>query len=177
MKRPALAFVVLTLCLQALCVSAQTAPPQTEPAKAGVVAAAVATPEPAKPPEPVVDRSPFAQSLLFSPLEILLIKKFLEGGDNPANADIEAIRSAPYIPPVRRIILSGIVYKGQDNWIVWLNNQKLTPGNLLPEVVSMSVKEDRIDLEWYDIGLNDVIKIKMRPHQIYDIVTGVLLPG
>jgi hypothetical protein len=167
------ALVFVAIFLQALSVMAQAPQTSAAPAQAGAATSA----EPAKPPEPVIDRSPFTRSLLFSPLEILLVKKFLEGGDNPANTDVQSIKNAPYIPPVRRIILSGIVYKGEDNWIVWLNNQKLTPGNLLPEVVSMSVNEDRIDLEWYDIGLNDVIKIKMRPHQIYDIVTGVLLPG
>jgi hypothetical protein len=112
---------------------------------------------------------------MFTPLEILSIRNALKGGETVDN--VPAAQKNYNIPPIRRIILSGIVYRNPEDWIVWINNQKMTPDDVLPEVVSVAVQEDKIDLEWYDIGLNDVIKIRMRPHQIYDIVTGVLLPG
>ena len=171
-----IAFCVMTFLLPMSAYSfAQTsATPSATPSAASPPASPAAKPE--EPVAPVIRYDRFNESLLFSPLEILLIRKFLEDGGS-VNADSFNVQEAPYIPPIRRIILSGIVYRGPEDWIVWLNNEKLTPGNLLPEVVSMQVKQDRIDLEWYDIGLNDVIKINLRPHQIYDIVTGVLLPG
>lgn len=78
------------------------------------------------------------------------------------------------IPVDRKIKLSGIYYKNDKTWIVWMNGHKLHPSYLLPEIQSIEVKQDEVFLRWYDIGLNDVINIRMRPHQVYDIVTGIL---
>jgi hypothetical protein len=143
--------------------------------------APVSQPAPVSPPPAAAtaegdkEESSFANSLLFTPLEILSIRNALKGG---STAEAVPVEQKNYnIPQVRRIIVSGIVYRNPEDWIVWINNKKMTPEDVLPEVVSVAVHEDKVDLEWYDIGLNDVIKIRMRPHQIYDIVTGVLLPG
>ena len=73
--------------------------------------------------------------------------------------------------------MAGGIYRKPGDWIVWLNGHKVTPKNLLPEIVDISVQNERVHLKWFDIGINNVISISLRPHQTYDIVTGVLLPG
>lgn len=84
----------------------------------------------------------------------------------------------PVIPERRLIMLSGILYKGQNNWIVWINGQKVTPDNYLPEIIEIKVENSSyVSLKWYDIGLQEVISITLRPNQVYDITTGILLPG
>ena len=83
----------------------------------------------------------------------------------------------PPIPLKRTITLGGILYRGNGDWIIWLNGQKLGPNNLLPEIQGIDVASDKVYLEWFDIGINGIIRLTLRPHQTYDIVTGLLLPG
>lgn len=115
---------------------------------------------------------PFRESLLFSPAEVSSLREAAAG--RRTNEKFLEAESVELIPIDRKIKLSGIYYKDDANWIVWMNGYKLHPRYLLPEIHKIDVKQDEVYLEWYDIGLNDIIKLKMRPHQVYDIVTGLL---
>jgi hypothetical protein len=81
------------------------------------------------------------------------------------------------IPLNRTITLAGVLYNKPNDWIIWLNGQKLVPGVLLPEIMDISVNRDVVHLQWFDIGMNKIISLSLRPHQTYDIVTGLLLPA
>jgi len=71
-----------------------------------------------------------------------------------------------------------VVYKAADDWLIWINGQKVTPTVSMKEIVDIQVESDStVHLKWFDIGLNGVIGITMKPNETYDIVTGVLLPG
>ncbi len=84
----------------------------------------------------------------------------------------------PVIPMNRFITVSGITYKSRDNWVVWINGQKVVPGYIpLKELVELGVAKDYVRIKWFDIGLNGVINLTMRPNQTYYIVPGLLLPG
>lgn len=88
--------------------------------------------------------------------------------------------AAPQLPPIptkRTITLSGVLFKGPGDWVVWLNGHKLVPGRTLPEIVGMDVERDRVHLRWFDIGLGKVIRLTLRPHQTYDVTSGLLLTG
>ncbi len=136
------------------------AQPQLGPDGKPVVAEAVAEP-------PVTE---FTRSFFYTDQEVADIRQAVSGrlfeGDEGKTYDI---------PAVRRIILSGIYYRGPQDWTIWMNGQKVTPKTLLPEIVDIKVVNDRIYLKWFDIGLNGIISLQMRPHQVYDIVTGVML--
>ena len=161
--------------------------PVVDPAAPAVAADTPATPatatDPAAPATadaapavPAIDlTAPFADSLFFSPAERVALRSAVVGkvtGTAALNAG-----STINIPAKRVIMLSGVYYKSSTDWVVWINGQKMTPKSLLPEVMDVSVRDDKVSLKWFDIGLNDVISITLRPHQTYDIVTGVLLPG
>ena len=125
---------------------------------------------------PPIDMSkPFRGSFFLSPIEIAAIQEALRGvvvSGQTLSADSKAI------PAYRVIRVSGVLYRAPGDWVVWMNNRKVTPDNLLPEIVDISVKDSsKVSLRWYDIGLNQVISITLRPHQTYDIVTGILIPG
>lgn len=142
-------------------------------------APATATADPNAAPTPVLMSDPtsaFEQSLLFTPAEIVALRRASEGSV-VGTAVINANQQATVIPPRRLIALSGVYLRRPGDWIVWINGKKMTPKDLLPEVMDISVQRDRVHLKWFDIGLNNVISITLRPHQTYDIVTGVLLPG
>ena len=114
--------------------------------------------------------TPFPRSLFLTAEEIANMKQALVGLD--AGAAQNAM-----VPAQRLIKLSGIVYNGENDWVVWLNGKRLTPRFLLPEILSIDVARNKVDLKWFDIGLNKVIKITLQPHQVYDVGTGILLTG
>lgn len=123
---------------------------------------------------------PFTDSLLFSPLEITLILRaqagLMTGASVLEATDMTVVHRKP-IPLIRRISLAGVVFRSSDDWVLWLNGYKVTPFALLPEIVEIKVNNDSVHLKWFDIGMNNIISISLRPHQTYDIVTGILLPG
>jgi hypothetical protein len=118
--------------------------------------------------------APFDQSLFFSPQDLISIAKAQKGAVDSANGN--GYHGEP-IPQKRQIILSGIIYRGPNDWLIWLNGHKVAPGNLLKEIVDIKVHENSVHLKWFDIGLNGVIDLTIHPHEVYDIVTGIMLPG
>jgi hypothetical protein len=175
--------LVLTLSAQVL--AQETPPANAAAAVAPAPDAAAAVPAegaapvaaaPAVPEAPLqIITTPFTESFLFSPAEVAAVRRALSGqvsGTAALNTD-QTIN----VPQRRLISLAGVVYRGQKDWILWLNGRKVTPKEMLPEIVDVQVAKDRVHLKWFDVGLNDVISITLRPHQTYDIVTGVLLPG
>jgi hypothetical protein len=122
--------------------------------------------------------TPFKQSFFFTAEDIIAIHKAIEQQGTTDNGNSSVAQAAQQaIPAVRRIALSGVIYKAADDWLIWINGQKVTPKVQMKEIVEIEVERELVHLKWFDIGLNGVIDITMRPNETYDIVTGVLLPG
>lgn len=122
----------------------------------------------------------FDQSLMFSESEILKIQAALVGVENEAinSIDNEDPTSEEINTPTNRFIkLGGIAYTSPDRWMIWINDQRVTPNNLLPEIVEIQVRKDYVDLKWFDEMLRKIIKIRLRPNWAYEIRTGILIPG
>ena len=147
----------------------------TAPANPAATNAAPVNPAPAEvamTPEEI--NKPFTGSFFLTPLEIVAIQQALKGRVTKSQA---LAGQSGVIPPHRIIRVSGVLYRSPADWIVWMNNEKVTPSNLLPEIIDINVKpSSKVSLEWYDVGLNQVLSITLRPHQTYDITTGILLP-
>jgi hypothetical protein len=128
---------------------------------------------------PIDLHAPFKQSFFFTAEDIIAIHKALEQQQNGTDGNSTVAQAAAQvIPPIRRIALSGVIYKAADDWLIWINGQKVTPTVSMKEIVDIQVESDsKVHLKWFDIGLNGVIDITMKPNETYDIVTGVLLPG
>ncbi|MEZ0226415.1 MAG: hypothetical protein ACAH83_17800 [Alphaproteobacteria bacterium] len=160
------------------------APSTAAPAAAGTAAPATAAGSPApaapapSPAEVAVDiHLPFKQSFFFTSEDIISIKKAMEQQKVAPSSATGQASAAPVIPPIRRIALSGVVYKAADDWLIWINGQKVTPTVSMKEIVDIQVEREKVHLKWFDIGANYIIDITMRPNETYDITTGVLLPG
>ncbi len=120
----------------------------------------------------------FTGSFLFSPLDVAVIQRALRGQPTVSATLGRENMPAAALPVHRTIRISGVVYRAAEDWIVWMNGKKVTPDNLLPEIIDITVNDtSNVNLKWYDAGLNKVIAITLRPHQTYDITTGILLPG
>jgi hypothetical protein len=158
--------------------SAPPAAPSAPPAEA--TAPAVETAATQIPPPPAAQAPAyFGDSLLFSPVEVAMIQRAVQG--TTSGAQMLDVKTAPQVIPARRVIsVAGVVYRSDADWIAWINGQKITPkkmGALADKIIDIRVDRDQVHLKWFDIGINNIIAITLRPHQTYDIVTGVLLPG
>lgn len=136
---------------------------------AGLVANATAAQEETDPE--VLKKQPFTDSLFLTQDEISAIQRALLGVDDKSKEE----DTGPKPPRILR--LSGLLYKSPNDWVIWLNGNRLTPNRLLPEIIEISVESTKIHLKWFDYGINNVIFITLRPHQVYDMETGILLPG
>ncbi len=84
---------------------------------------------------------------------------------------------APRAQGVREIGLNGILYKGKDNWVVWLNGKRLAPNALPDEIVDLKVHRSHIDMKWFDSNTNIIFPIRLRPHQRFNLDSRIFLPG
>lgn len=109
----------------------------------------------------------YSKSLFLTDDQILKMRQALIG--------LQTTAGAAAIPEIRQIKIGGILYKHSNDWLVWINGKRVMPGRTLPEIIDIKVNPTNIDLLWYDIGFNKVLKIRLRAHQTYDIGTGILL--
>lgn len=118
----------------------------------------------------------FTGSLFMSTIETVAIQQILSG--KAFGADTLKIEENAPVPSIPTISLSGVVYHGPDDWIVWMNGEKVTPKNRLPEIIDIQVENSsRVNLKWYDVSRRKVISVTLRPRQTYDIATDTIWPG
>ena len=77
----------------------------------------------------------------------------------------------------RKVSLGGIVFSTPDNWTIWLNKKRVTPGKLPAEVVDLRVYKDFIELKWFDVTTQQVYPIRLRPNQIFYLDGRIFVPG
>jgi len=96
----------------------------------------------------------------------------------PTPAELEAIERGDDIPPaIRDITLGGIVYKGKEDWTIWLNGERVTPSAVPKEVLDLRVYKDHIEVKWIDETTNQVFPIRLRTHQRFNLDMRIFLPG
>lgn len=88
-------------------------------------------------------------------------------------------RSEKIKPPEekRYIHLQGILYTSADQWVVWMNGQKITPEALPREVVGFKVYESYVEMRWFDEYTNKIIPLRLQPMQRFHIDSRMFLPG
>jgi hypothetical protein len=88
----------------------------------------------------------------------------------------------PEIPVIeftggRELRLSGISYGDGQNWVIWLNNQRMTPTRLPPEVKSIKVYKNYVEIRWLDGLTQTEIPVRLRPNQRFNLDSRSFLPG
>ena len=78
---------------------------------------------------------------------------------------------------VREVKLGGILYSGPDNWIVWINEQRVTPKAIPEEIVDIKVRKGYIELRWEDQQTNTIFPIRLKPNQRFNLDARIFLPG
>ena len=126
-------------------------------------------------------------SLLFTYWEQVAIEDARNSrGQNRAPTDEELARdlrreqdAQREMPPPeeRDIALSGIAYEGYKNWTIWLNGKRVTPDAIPKEAIDLRVFKEYIELKWFDEYTNQIIPIRLRAHQRFNIDNRMFLPG
>lgn len=80
-------------------------------------------------------------------------------------------------PEERDITLNGLVYGGKNDWTIWLNGSRVTPGALPKEVIDLRVYKEFIEMKWFDDYSQTVYPIRLKPHQRFNLDTRIFLPG
>lgn len=123
---------------------------------------------------------PALPSLLFLPGEHGLLQaakaSFLTR--TPTNAELVSTGdSATEVTSVRDLSLGGILYTGEDRWVIWLNDQRITPDALPAEIMDLSVFKEYINIKWFDRQTNRIFPIRLRPNQTFNLDARMFLPG
>jgi hypothetical protein len=97
--------------------------------------------------------------------------------DELKNSLLPPVEKAKPPPEEREIKLGGIVYKSAKDWTIWLNGERVTPGALPKEALDLKVRENYIEIKWFDEYTNQIFPLRLRPHQRFNIDTRIFLPG
>jgi hypothetical protein len=97
----------------------------------------------------------------------------------PTEAELKAAEDAgPKTKPEDRDIrLGGIVYTGPKDWTIWLNEQRVTPDAIPPQVLDLRVYKHHIEIKWLDEYTNSVFPLRLRAHERFNLDTRIFLPG
>ena len=80
-------------------------------------------------------------------------------------------------PERRYISLGGIVYKGENDWTIWLNGKRVTPTAVPEQVLDLRVFKDYIEVKWIDDFTNQIFPLRLRSHQRFNMDMRIFLPG
>jgi hypothetical protein len=166
---------------------AATAPAPTPATPEAQAAENAAIPDAPAPGDPVFSDEQYG-SLVFTYWEHAAIKdaKNARGFQRaPSEAELmrdlktkkDDVKKVKPPPEKREIRLAGIVYHGAKDWVIWLNEQRVTPDALPPEILDMKVYKGYIELKWFDDWTNQIYPIRLRPHQRFNIDARMFLPG
>ncbi len=140
------------------------APLAAEPAGAAPAAAAAADAMPHK-----AD----GNSLLFSSQAFGLIEA-ARAGEQPAALPLA--RPAP-AAPAASLHLAAIVYRGPDDWRIWLNGQSFTPSMRPRAIEILQVTAEAVVLAWRTGPGASPTRVRLQPHQSYLAASGRIVEG
>lgn len=123
--------------------------------------------------------TPKIPSLFFSAEDFASLQEARQGFNYKPQAgvegtELEQLNEGNYI---REISLQGILYKSANDWIMWLNQQRMTPKTLPSEIVELKVHKNFVEIKWFDRRTDNVVPIRLRPNQRFNLDAKIFLPG
>lgn len=124
-------------------------------------------------------------SMFFTPAQQTLLSSARQGFNNalPSDEDMAGLAATDpnateeIIPSVTEISLGGILFNGDESWVIWLNGARTTKETLPKQIIDIQVGADYIQLKWFDEATNQIFPVRLRPNQKFDITKKVFLPA
>ena len=118
-------------------------------------------------------------SLFFTEAQSQLIAEARRGllARLPDSSELSSGQPGSTEPGTRELSLGGIVYHDAKDWVVWLNNTRMTPKALLPQITDLKVRPDYIEIAWYDEYTQQIYPVRLRPQQRFNLDARLFLPG
>ncbi len=123
-------------------------------------------------------------SLFFTTWQYALLqdakRQYITHPVNPNDPRLKGNDTTAVAPhSIRELSVGGILYRGPDDWTVYLNGQRLTQDkNSLPEqVMDIKVAEDHVDLKWFDTFTNLIFPVRLREHQRFNLDARMFITG
>jgi hypothetical protein len=116
------------------------------------------------------------ESLFFTPNQLASIMRAKEGFMAPREAFDPNNQANPMTTAPHTISLAGIVYVSKNDWVIWLNGERVTQKNMPQRLIGVTVKPDRVHLRWMDIPHQRIINITLEPHQQYLLDSDTIVP-
>ena len=122
------------------------------------------------------------KTVFFTLWQHRLLEEQRRNGVNTHGATEQEIQASNAPPEnrvrgIRELSLGGIVYASGEDWVVWLNGVRVTPDAIPKQVIDIQVKNDFIELKWFDSWTNLIFPIRLRPHQRFNLDSRIFLPG
>ena len=129
--------------------------------------------------ENVDEKTSPISSLFFTAREHALLVEARRGYVTrpPGEEEIDNFNPETPVMGPRVLELGGIVYLSSNDWVVWLNGQRVTQNAIPPEVLDIKVRKEYIQLQWFDEFTNQIFPVKLRSNQRFNIDSRIFLPG
>ena len=114
-------------------------------------------------------------SLFFTPEALALLNDAIQGLN--VSPTVAARDGPPKDPGVRELALGGIVHRSGDDWTIWLNGKRITPGAIPEQVFDLTVHKEYIDIKWFDEYTNRIFPIRLRPNERFNMDGRIFLTG
>lgn len=91
------------------------------------------------------------------------------------SVDLASIPKPP--PEQRELRLGGILFTSKNDWVIWLNDKRVTPNAIPSEVLDLRVHQSYIEVKWLDEWSGQIFPIRLKPHQRFNFDSRIFLPG
>ena len=96
----------------------------------------------------------------------------------PTQSELNALGTDDKIKPANRDLrLGGIVYVNAQDWTIWLNDMRVTPSAIPPEVIDLRVYKEYVEVKWLDDYTNQIFPIRIRPNSRFNLDARIFLTG
>ena len=80
-------------------------------------------------------------------------------------------------PGLRELSLGGILFRSEDDWTIYLNEQRVKPDAVPKEILGLRVYNDYVEFKWMDEYTNQIFPVRLRSHQRFNLDSRIFLPN
>ena len=75
--------------------------------------------------------------------------------------NIQTALQTPPTPQPDKLHLGGIMFADNKNWVIWINDQRITPGEVHPYITVHEVSNSQVNCTWHRQGQDLKVALKL----------------